>query len=386
MNKFLDKILLLVVISFCFTGNNAFSSDNVLQAIQVDGVKDSYNIILKSDDVAELKKTIQAPNKMVLNLKGIRASKTINTIYNNTSKVDSVVVEPTGEDSIKISIQANNVSNAGVHFDSLKTPLGVLNNSEKRTKAADELVLNAPMESYKPVYDKNSIEEEAGFSLANTSNSLIKRLKNILKDGKISWMIVFGLFSIILLNGLKTIKGNDNDIKVGLTQSLKEREIDLYKSKVGINGAVGEGMRGYADAALKNHTANASQQNITGSSYGLKAYQNGTRSPYLTPETQRQRPMASVSSINPQQIQQADKSVNLGAMSQNLQGTMKNATQSMINGAALKTPPDISKPRTANIDSIKFLESMTKIYEKNGRSDLAQGLKTNMKKARVSLA
>ena len=60
--------------------------------------------------------------------------------------------------------------------------------------------------------------------------------------------------------------------------------------------------------------------------------------------------------------------------------------QNTIQGAALKTAPAKAKPRTANLDSIKFLESMTKIYEKNGRSDLAQGLKTNMKKAKVNLA
>ncbi len=42
-------------------------------------------------------------------------------------------------------------------------------------------------------------------------------------------------------------------------------------------------------------------------------------------------------------------------------------------------------PKTTNIDSMKFLESMTKIYEKNGRTDLAQGLKSNMQKARMGM-
>ena len=33
---------------------------------------------------------------------------------------------------------------------------------------------------------------------------------------------------------------------------------------------------------------------------------------------------------------------------------------------------------------MKFLESMTQIYEKNGRSDLAQGLKAGMLKAKAN--
>ena len=42
-----------------------------------------------------------------------------------------------------------------------------------------------------------------------------------------------------------------------------------------------------------------------------------------------------------------------------------------------------SKNSSVNVDSKKFLESMTKIYEKNGRADLAMGLKNNMKKVNI---
>lgn len=369
------------VVCFCFTaGNSAFSSDNVLQAIQVDGAKDSYNIILKSDDVAEVKKTIQAPNKMILNLKGIRASKTINTIYNNTSNVDSVVVEPTGEDSVKILVQAENAGNAEVHFDTLKTPLGVLDKSEAQAKKGDELVLNAPMQSYKPVYDNSANDEEAGFSLAGTSHSASKYLKRILHNEKISWMVALGLFAIVLLGGIKAIKGNDNDIKVGLTQSLKEREIELYK-----NGSMNAGVTSeLSSASLNQAYGGVTPQSNSGANYGLRAYQNGARSPYLSAEMQRPRPV-SAPVVSPQ------PSVVKRPVSQNLQGAAQsspaqNMMQNTIQGVALKTPPASVKPRTTNVDSIKFLESMTKIYEKNGRSDLAQGLKTNMKKAKANLA
>lgn len=378
MNKFLKimdskNILLMFVISFCLTGNNVFASDNVLQAIQVDGVKDSYNIILKSDDVAELKKTVQAPNKMVLNLNGIRASKTINTIYNNTSSVDSVVVEPTGEDSVKISIQGDNVGAAGVHFDTLKTPLGVLDKTQKQEKKSDELILNGPMESYKPVYNNND-EEETGLALAGASAS--KYIKKILKNEKISWMITFGLFAVILVIGLKFIKGKDSDIKVGLTQSLKDREIDLYRSL----GASSE---------LTGATAGINQTSTPQANYGIKAYQQGTRSPYLSAEVQRPRPavnpMKSAPSATSINLQQGIQSASLRPQSQNIasnlaQGTMQNTMSKPVQSA-----PASARPKAANIDSMKFLESMTKIYEKNGRSDLAQGLKTNMKKAKMNL-
>lgn len=362
----MKKIFLIFAI--CLLGNNAFASDNVLQAIQVDGVKDSYNIILKSDDVAEVKKTIQAPNKMTLVLNGIRASKTINTIYNNTSSVDSVVVEPNGDDSVKISVQAANVANAGVHFDSLKTPLGVLDKSQPQKKATDEVVLNDPVNSYSPVYPDDD-EQDSGFSLSNLTGS--STIKNIFKNEKISWLVACVMFSLLVASGIKSIKGNDNDIKVGLSQSLKERDLDLYRS-------MGVGVQSHEPVAA------SPLQNVPGASYGLRAYQNGTRSPYISPEVQRPRPMAAPNTV----AQPTTKTINPNPRT--VQGPMQNqiqgATQANMQQTAVKTAPAMSKPKASNIDSIKFLESMTKIYEKNGRTDLAQGLKANMKKAKVNLA
>lgn len=360
----------MLAASFCFIGNNAFASDNVLQAIQIDGTKDSYNIILKSDDIADVRKTVQAPNKMILNLKGIRASKTINTIYNNTSNVDSVVVEPTNDDSVKIMIQADNAGEAEVHFDTLKTPLGVLDSSEKKTQDTDEIILNEPVASYKPVYD-NSQDTEESFSLTGSSMSLARHLKNAIKDDKMSMLMAVGLFAIIIIGGLKAIKGKDSDIKVGLSQSLKDREVDLYRS-LGVNNEVG-----HASAQMNQGLAS---QNLTGVNYGLKAYQQGTRSPYITSEIQRPRPaVAPAPSINLQQVNQnMGQNIALRAPQQGLAQGGQNIGQMVA--------PAATKPRTTNIDSMKFLESMTKIYEKNGRTDLAQGLKSNMKKAKMNLS
>lgn len=374
MNKFLKFSLVIFAINFI--GNSVLASDNVLQAIQVDGVKDSYNIILKSDDVAEVRKTIQAPNKMVIDLKGIRASKTINTIYNNTANVDSVVVEPTSDDTVKILIQAQNVSNAEVHFDSLKTPLGVLGNSEPaKSKSTGEVVLSDPMVTYSPIYNDAEDEEQSGFSFSDASGSLLGLAQNALKSEKLSWLVACALFAIIIMGGLKTIKQNDSEIKVGLAQSLKDREIDLYAGLSGLNMEL-------PDPSLGINKAGAPQQKgLAGANYGIRAYQDGTRSPYTTSEIQRApRPVARPQAA-PQSVQ---KTVNQRPM----QAAQNSAMQSTIQKSTMATvaqKPAVSQ-KTTNIDSIKFLESMTKIYEKNGRSDLAQGLKTNMKKAKVNLA
>lgn len=367
VKDFKNIFLLTLVIGFSLIGKSAFASDNVLQAIQIDGVKDSYNIVLRSDDTAELKKTIQAPNKMTLTLKGIRASKSINTIYNNTADVDSVVVEPTGNDAVKILIQADNVQDANIQFDTLKTPLGVLDKSSKSNNN-EELILNKPMESYKPVYDETSQEEDAsGISLSSLmAGSTATNIKKALKNDKITWMITFGLLSIILLGGIKLVKGKDNEIKVGLSQSLKERELNLYRSNMGSS----------LSEALNNGVKPSMQpQQAVGNNYGLRAYQNGTRSPYVSSEIQRPRPAAA-----PMPQKASYESI------QKTQSQISNTKAAMQNTIQKQATAPASRPKTTNIDSMKFLESMTKIYEKNGRSDLAQELKSNMKKAKINIA
>lgn len=358
-----------MLMSIC-VGNKVFASDNVLQAIQVNGAKDSYNIVLKSDDVAELKKTVQAPNKMIINLKGIRASKTINTIYNNTSNVDSVVVEPINDETVKILIQGENVANAEVNFDTLKTPLGVLDNSTQQSKPSGEVVLSNPMSSYKPVYNDNSDEEE-------TDSSFMAIVAKLLKSKKVTGLATCFGIALLVFSGLKAIKGNDNEIKVGLSQSLnqnainQQRELDLYRGGLNLGGRY-TGVNAEISSDIPSMApSSVGLTNMSSANYGVRAYQQGTKSPYLSSEIQRPRPAAA--SAKPSLSSQQAANI---ALKSAMQATMPKPAAT----------PSATRPKTANIDSMKFLESMTKIYEKNGRSDLAQGLKTNMKKAKVNLA
>lgn len=368
LSKFL-KVLFLMLMSIC-VGNKVFASDNVLQAIQVNGTKDSYNIVLKSDDVAELKKTVQAPNKMIINLKGIRASKTINTIYNNTSNVDSVVVEPINDETVKILIQGENVANAEVNFDTLKTPLGVLDNSTQQSKPSGEVVLSNPMSSYKPVYSDNSNEEQ-------TDSSFMAIVAKLLKSKKVTGLATCFGIALLVFSGLKAIKGNDNEIKVGLSQSLnqnainQQRELDLYRGGLNLGGRY-TGVNAEISSDIPSMApSSVGLTNMSSANYGVRAYQQGTKSPYLSSEIQRPRPAAA--SAKPSLSSQQAANI---ALKSAMQATMPKPAAT----------PSTTRPKTANIDSMKFLESMTKIYEKNGRSDLAQGLKTNMKKAKVNLA
>ena len=58
----------------------------------------------------------------------------------------------------------------------------------------------------------SDLEQNSGFSLSNLPGS--KSISDFLKNNKISWFVASFLFALIVASGIKTIKGNDNEIKV----------------------------------------------------------------------------------------------------------------------------------------------------------------------------
>lgn len=378
----MKKILLLGIACIAFTCGKVFATENVLQAIQITGVKDSYDVILKSDDVAEIKKTVQAPNKMIILLNGIRASKTINTIYNNTSSVDSVVVEPVTDESVKIFIQAANVQNANIQFDSLKTPLGVLNNSQtNEQKAASEILLSGPVTSFRPIV-KDEEDDVDSYSLS----SLISYVKGLFDEDKASWAMTIGLLLVLLSSivKLKKMQSSAANRTLSLGGNLQQREIDMYRSRVreGLSQNMQESYNQNLQKPSYNEQAYVPQmRDASKSNYGLKSYQNSTKSPYMTPEVSRPR-LNSKAFSTPVKAPAAAPN----ALQQAAQEIIKRNSAAKMQQAVTKT---VSKPisgaKSARIDSMKFLEDITKIYENSGRADLAQGLKSNYQKAKAGL-
>ena len=81
---------LMLVMGMIFSVLSVSADENVLQTIEISPVKDTYSIVLVADKPVDVKKTVQASNKINIVLKDIRASKTLNTVYNNVSNVDTV--------------------------------------------------------------------------------------------------------------------------------------------------------------------------------------------------------------------------------------------------------------------------------------------------------
>lgn len=111
------KKLILLFTTLIFFTSSAFATDNLLNTVVLEGTDGGYNVILRTDDIASVKKTVNSNNKITLDVKGVSSSSSISTLYKNTSQANTVIVENSGNNSVKIHINAKDIANSNIIFD-----------------------------------------------------------------------------------------------------------------------------------------------------------------------------------------------------------------------------------------------------------------------------
>lgn len=334
------------------------AEENVLQTIEIVPVKDTYNIVLVSDKAVDVKKTVKAPNQITLTMKDIRASKTLNTVYNNVSNVDTVMVEPQGN-GLNIFFQAENAAGTSVSFDSIAPVM-------PKKQETQNIKLSSPVESYAPIY-KEDLSGEKTSNLFNRlkNSSTVEGIKDSVDGDAVSdtanKAVSFGLIGLLVFAVIRLFKRKEPDMKIGLSQSLNEREIEMYR-----------GAQQFGNSYVQP------EKPFTTVNYGLNAYQRENRNPY---ETEAPIHNPRLRGLGGNGIKQG---IMPGANVQTASEPQRPSVQTAVKPAIRKnTTPVNTAPvnqSNPNIDNLKFLESMTAIYEKSGRHDLARGLKASLNK------
>lgn len=126
--------LILIITIFLVTAISAFASDNFLNTVVLEGTDNGYNVILRSDNIASVKRTVDGTGKLTLDIKGVSAGNNLTTMYKNTSNANSVILEDSGANSVRVHINGENVANANVIFDTpASSPVVVTDSISKNT-------------------------------------------------------------------------------------------------------------------------------------------------------------------------------------------------------------------------------------------------------------
>lgn len=189
-----------------FMGLTAFAGENYLNSVVISKNDGETSIILRSDEVAKVKKEIVDLDKIILTLKGISQATDMNTLYKNTSDVSGLVIQNDGNNGLKIYVEAPNISKSNVVFE---TP-----NSA-------------------PVIVNDGVNEE-----------------------KVIWSIISVVLLLFVMNSAKNI-GTEDKPQVDVNEIIKEREKALYRNfqrEVASIPSMSYKLKGYRKHVLKGET------------------------------------------------------------------------------------------------------------------------------------
>ncbi len=369
---------------------------NTLKEVQINAQDSGYGIVFKTDEAAQIKKTVYSDDKMTVELKNTEASSDLDTVYNNVTGVENVTIAPASKDSIKVTFKGEGIANSKLYFekDSTAVSLPPVNTSSQ------SIQLNAPVSSYTPVYNPDAFAQEETSEYSQTSNpklnetltkmhitrsmlvkakSYIKKAINKTKTGDINVMTILGIIFIAAAFMFKAKKSANTKAQTkerSLTGIIPQRTAQMER-EIGLNRQLTDNMK------LNNNSVNQIK-----SGYGIKAYQQSQKNPYMSPSIQqstngisgiaRRKPLATTP-VKKQTMKNLPVEPRVGTPVKS-----KAPAVSSLNLKQTKVTPKQSTMDTSDMDSMKFLESITKIYEKSGRSDLAKGLKDNLRKAQLA--
>jgi len=403
--KFLAVAVLSAGIYASFSIMPAYAAVATLSGIEISPANNgSYQIMVKTDKEVSVEKYTTADNKIVLDLKNTKPANFVNTVYNNASKIDHVIVQPVSDEEVRVFLQGANISGSNVSLSTKVIPQSVFDrvsptpdsnqnssnsnttnstnvnntNTQPDLNVADTtnvetpqdqqtIVLDRPVDNYKPVATiDNEDQSDSETSVESVQNAMGANtsLKKLFNTVALDWLLRFLMLAFVMIAAYKLF-GSKKNIKINLS-SERNRELDLLRSLNKKQGLIGTGLRNSQANTLKKPGYSSI------SHYGLKEYQSSQIPPVNTPASNpRLRSEFNIpkTSIKNDALLKSSRLSNTSTISK----TARTPAPSKIRNS------DITAAKV-NIDSKKFLETMAKIYERSGRVDLAQGIQDNIMK------
>lgn len=341
------------------------AGNSVLSGVEVSqNEAGKFQITLNADKQAAFTKHIINENNIVIDLKDVTEAESVNTVYKNTASIDHVIVQPVGSKDLRILIQGENVSFSNVSF---ANAIEGLNLDALKETPSNEIELNRPVSSYTPVQAQEEEELDSN-SMSDVLGGL--SFNNLAKKSNIGWLIAAITLIITGFATLKLLNSEENDnIKIDLSQAAnREREIDLFQQLGSREGLIAKSISNTKQAPSLTQR----QGVVNAAGYGLKEYKNSQVDPNYRYSRQTKAPAA-------KKPQPAYNTASARIQS-NSNAALKQAPMPRV---AQKMPIQAVSSAKNNIDSMKFLEAMTQIYEKSGRVDLAHGVRNNLMKAKA---
>jgi hypothetical protein len=99
------------------TQTPSFATGNVLHTITLEKNNIGYNVILGADKLAKVVKKTPSNNELELEVSGLTSSDTVNALYKGTNNIDSLIIENSAPNKLRIFVKADNIKNSTIMMD-----------------------------------------------------------------------------------------------------------------------------------------------------------------------------------------------------------------------------------------------------------------------------
>ena len=379
----------LIFISICMLTPLALAQENVISSVSISNLKntDGYELSIDSSEVVNYKAKVTDENSIVFELKNSVLAQDAATYYDDVTGVDSVAVKQEGNNKVSIFVQGQNAQNTELVFE---------NSAIMSSQANKKVVINHPINQYQSTNhaDLENIDgfqdwDDNSFNLAHLSGNLLTSLK----ESSSGIVLLFISILIVIGTAIKLVSSKfnqENEPLIGLNKSnsltndynvptrIVDKELpNIEKRSEMIRNAQTElaiahqKYQEYIKNKYKNNVKEKINIDPIKKGFALNQYQKSSQNPY---KNQQVLKMNSINKDFTQKVYQNDDF--------KIPTRLKKQTNENFSSPYIKKPQSAVNyvPQNKKANSMKFLESVTKIYEQSGRGDLANGLKNSMSK------
>lgn len=395
------KVLFALVAFFILASLSAFAQDNVISSVVISKSKDkpnAFELSIDSTQAVQYKSHIDSDGNVYFDLKNSSLAPDMGTIYDDVSDVDNVVVKQLDKNKVRIYVSGKDARNTELIF--------INSLFETSKESSKKIIVNRPINEYKPTSaNSGDLEEyvddvaewdDNSFNLSHLSTIILSELKNGI-SGKVLILLLLFAIAAILIKALSSKIAQDKEPLIGLNSSKYMHDIkntqNLQKSAPNFE---------LPDVSKRNETLKQAQAELNRAhekyrqyiqnkyqgaqkpksidvdaikkSIALNQYQKSTQNPYKDQQVIKLNKGFSneIASEGKFQIPPRPKM----APKKEFSSPYIKKTNNFINTDTKK-----DEPKT----NMRFLESVTKIYERSGRGDLASELKNSISKAKQTI-
>ena len=103
-----------IFVAFALTHTSTVAAENLLHSITLEKNNSGYNVILDTDMLAKVTKKTPSNDELILDLKGVTSSETVNAIYKGTNDIGGLIIENSSPNKLRIIINALNIKDSTI--------------------------------------------------------------------------------------------------------------------------------------------------------------------------------------------------------------------------------------------------------------------------------